>query len=235
MAWYETNAEFMEKINKKELKASDECYTPPAVYDCVLAYMKKKFNIADTTRIIRPFRPYGDYTAEDYTGDCIVIDNPPFSIFRDIVKWYIDHDIKFILYKDHNTLFNAQFAVNKNDMKLGYVVAGTAITYENGAKVSTDFVTNLTDKIILAGELQAELYKAMGKRKKRPIAQVTDKHYWNATRLPITYGEDYTIDYLTFWDCHSHHRLYGGCIEVDAETGDYINALRRKKGLPAFE
>ena len=39
---------------------------------------------------MHPFRPGGDYKAEDYEG-AVVIDNPPFFIEHFITKWYVDH------------------------------------------------------------------------------------------------------------------------------------------------
>ena len=70
---------FVEKFKPK--KTTDDCYTPPAVYDAVLQYVREKYNIDDDVPIVRPFYPGGDYENYDYPEGCVVVDNPPFSIF----------------------------------------------------------------------------------------------------------------------------------------------------------
>ena len=70
---------FVEKFKPK--KTTDDCYTPPAVYDAVLQYVRETYHIADDVPIVRPFYPGGDYENYDYPEGCMVVDNPPFSIF----------------------------------------------------------------------------------------------------------------------------------------------------------
>ena len=70
---------FVEKFKPK--KTIDDCYTPPEVYDIVLKHVREKYNIADDVPIVRPFYPGGDYENYDYPEGCVVVDNPPFSIF----------------------------------------------------------------------------------------------------------------------------------------------------------
>ena len=70
---------FVEKFKPK--KTTDDCYTPPAVYDAVLQYVRETYHIADDVPIVCPFCPGGDYENYDYPDGCVVVDNPPFSIF----------------------------------------------------------------------------------------------------------------------------------------------------------
>ena len=70
---------FVEKFKPK--KTTDDCYTPPEVYDIVLKHVREKYNIADDVPIVRPFYPGGDYEHYDYPEGCVVVENPPFSIF----------------------------------------------------------------------------------------------------------------------------------------------------------
>lgn len=70
---------FVEKFKPK--KTTDDCYTPTEVYDVVLKHVREKYNIADDVPIVRPFYSGGDYENYDYPEDCVVVDNPPFSIF----------------------------------------------------------------------------------------------------------------------------------------------------------
>ena len=55
-------------VNKfKPKKTTDDCYTPPAVYDAVLGYVIKRYGIDDSA-VVRPFYPDGDsilYTITD--------------------------------------------------------------------------------------------------------------------------------------------------------------------------
>ena len=65
---------------------TDDCYTPPAVYDAVKNWVNE--NLLDLTGwfILRPFRLGGDYLRENYPDGSVVIDNPPFSIYSQIVR-----------------------------------------------------------------------------------------------------------------------------------------------------
>lgn len=94
---------FVEKFKPK--KTTDDCYTPHLVYDAILKWVKERYNIADTTRVIRPFYPGGDYQSEDYSGDCIVIDNPPFSILAKILRWYQEQGVRFFLFAPASDTF----------------------------------------------------------------------------------------------------------------------------------
>lgn len=126
---------FVEKFKPK--KTTDDCYTPPEVYDIVLSYVRNNCDI-EGREIVRPFYPGGDYENFDYPKGCVVIDNPPFSIFIKIIDFYIDRFIDFFLFAPHLTLFSA----GNRDLTL--VVCGAEIQYENGAIVKTSFATNMT-------------------------------------------------------------------------------------------
>ena len=126
--------EFVEKFKPK--KTTDDCYTPPVVYDALADYVAERYNL-DRSTFCRPFYPGGDYENVDYNNK-IVVDNPPFSIFSRILQFYTDHHIKFFLFAPHLTVL----ASLKN--KPGtIIVSDIDIVYENGASVNTDFVTNL--------------------------------------------------------------------------------------------
>ena len=131
--------DFVEKFEPK--RTTDDCYTPPAVIEAVTNWCRKTYNISEHTRVMRPFYPGGDYQAEDYSGDCCVIDNPPFSILSDIVRWYTSHNVKYFLFAPCTTI--AQTAA---DCKKTLVLSFSSITYENGAVVNTSFITNMDDE-----------------------------------------------------------------------------------------
>lgn len=88
-----TYEEFVEKFKPK--KTTDDCYTPPAVYEAVKDWVVKEYSL-EGKEIARPFYPGGDYENYDYSADCVVIDNPPFSILSKIFKWYIEKKYKVL-------------------------------------------------------------------------------------------------------------------------------------------
>ena len=79
--------QFVEKFKPK--KTTDDCYTPPEIYQVVLDYVTERYGI-DQNSVVRPFWPGGDYQAEEYPNGCCVVDNPPFSILSKIVDFYIE-------------------------------------------------------------------------------------------------------------------------------------------------
>jgi hypothetical protein len=133
---------FVEKFKPK--KTTDDCFTPPDVYDCVLRYVSEKTDMGDLD-VIRPFYPGGDYTKIDYPDRCVVIDNPPFSIVSKIARYYIERGIKFFLFAPHLTLFSANIDCTA-------IVCGAEVIYENGAKVRTSFLSNMLGNIRIMGE-----------------------------------------------------------------------------------
>lgn len=144
---------FCEKFKPK--KTTDECYTPPAVYEAVLEYVNRNVAPLEGREVVRPFWPGGDYERHEYPPGCIVIDNPPFSITSQIVRFYIRHGIDFFLFCDGLTCMNLS-----NVPQLAFHIINKSVTFENGANVAIAFVTNVRpngERIVLAGELEAAL------------------------------------------------------------------------------
>jgi len=136
---------FVEKFTIK--KTTDDCYTPKHVFDYVLKWVQDNADI-DGKEILRPFYPGGDYKHFYYPENGVVIDNPPFSILSEIVKWYLAQGIKFFLFCPFLTSF-----IKGADCC--YIIAAAEIEYANGAKVRTNFVTNLfTDRLIITGDFK---------------------------------------------------------------------------------
>ena len=125
--------EFVEKFKPK--KTTDDCYTPTVVYEAISGYVAKKYEL-DPQDFVRPFYPGGNYKAYDYIDGAIVVDNPPFSILAEIVRFYIEKGIRFFLFAPTLTLF-------QNTEGVCAICTGSTITYENGATVNTSFLTNL--------------------------------------------------------------------------------------------
>lgn len=87
---------FVDKFKPK--KTSDDCYTPPEVYDVVLQHVRDTYGIDESASIVRPFYPGGDYEHYDYPEGCVVVDNLPFSIFSKILDYYQPRNIRFFLF-----------------------------------------------------------------------------------------------------------------------------------------
>lgn len=104
-------------------------------------------NVADHCDIdgMTVVRPGGDYESLVYPDNCVVIDNPPFSIVSQIVRFYLKRGIKFFLFAPHLTLFSA-------DLDCTRIVCGAAIVYENGAKVNTSFLSNMFGEAGVIGD-----------------------------------------------------------------------------------
>lgn len=162
--------EFVEKFKPK--KTTDDCYTPPEVYEVVLQYVREKCPI-EGLKVIRPFYPGGDYENESYDEHCVVVDNPPFSIISQIIRFYNAKGVKYFLFAPHLTLFST-------NQDYTAIVASADIVYENGAKVKTSFVTNMMGDVKILGD--AEL--------RQRLQAITDT---NKVNLPIYQYPDNVI------------------------------------------
>lgn len=61
----EESAEFEEKFKPK--RTTDDCYTPPEMYDAIADWAVSEYGI-DRKKIVRPFYPGGDYRSFDYSN-----------------------------------------------------------------------------------------------------------------------------------------------------------------------
>ena len=144
----EGNDEYNEFLDKFETKkTTDDCYTPDNVYDAVASWVEKEYGVS-RSKFIRPFYPNGDYKKEKYQDGCAVVDNPPFSILSEIIKWYCENGIRFFLFAPTLTLFTAV------GTDVTYIPTGIQILYENGASVNTSFITNMDSvRLYISAEL----------------------------------------------------------------------------------
>ena len=127
--------EFLEKFKLK--KTTDDCYTPAPVYEAVAKYVEEAYGVS-REQFVRPFYPGGDYRNERYPEGCVVVDNPPFSIMSEILRFYDSKGIRFFLFAPTLTLFSSSFASTCTAL-----ACTLAVIYENGASVNTSFLTNL--------------------------------------------------------------------------------------------
>lgn len=126
---------------KENPKTTDECWTPKDVYEAVLKYVGEIYSL-EGKQILRPFYPGGDYERAEYPADGVVVDNPPFSIFTKICRFYTERNIPFFLFGPALTIFSC--------CRHGAtaVVIARSIEFSNGAKVPCNFASNLFGDIL---------------------------------------------------------------------------------------
>ena len=166
---------FVEKFKPK--KTTDDCYTPPAIYDAILGWLRENVDI-EGREIVRPFYPGGDFEKFEYPDGCVVVDNPPFSILTKICRWYMAHKIDFFLFAPHLTVFS-------NKAEIAHIVTDAPIIYENGANVNTSFVSNLFGdiRIMTAPELRRRIVAACKKKNSRELPKY--RYPYNVTTAAL--------------------------------------------------
>ena len=147
-----TYEEFVEKFKPK--KTTDDCYTPPEIYEVIKDWVCKRYNI-DPGNVIRPFWPGGDYEKDEYLPGCVVVDNPPFSILKNIYEFYLERGIPFFLFAPALTALNGKTTWDR----MNHIMCDCTIVYENGATVKTSFVTSFEPET--AAETSPELTRLM--------------------------------------------------------------------------
>lgn len=175
---------FIDKFKPK--LTTDDCFTPPAVYEVVKGWAIERYGLHGRP-IVRPFYPGGDYEVFDYPAECVVIDNPPFSIFSKICKFYLEKKIDFFLFAPSLTLFSSLKG------QVNAVITDSGVIYENGAKVATSFATNL-------GEYLVETVPDLNERIKE--AQKKDK--------PVMLKYEYPANLITVAKLGIHFRVKKG-------------------------
>ena len=187
--------EFVEKFKPK--RTTDDCYTPDNIYETVAAWVAEEYKL-DRSRFVRPFWPGRDYQkdTERYGPDTVVVDNPPFSIFAQIMRFYQTHGVKFFLFGPALTLFSA-----KDVDGVTFLPIGVSVVFENGAEVAVSFATNLDQwKVRTAPELYKLLVAANDenlKAAKRHFPKYSyPDHVVTAALVQkwCKYGVDYKLD-----------------------------------------
>ena len=145
---------FVDKFKPK--KTTDDCYTPDYIYDVIADYVTGRYGIS-RERFVQPFWPGGDYTREVYPDGCVVVDNPPFSILKQIVDWYTDRHVDYFLFCPALS----SLGTIRNNGTL--IAAGAAVEYANGARVNTSFITSMEPGIIARSdpELRRMIHQAI--------------------------------------------------------------------------
>lgn len=144
-------AGFLKKFEKQE-KTTDDTYTPPDVFEAVLRYVGEITDLSNKL-ILRPFFPGGDYINAEYPADGVVVDNPPFSQFNQICRFFSANKIPFFLFAPGMTVLNCvQYCTA--------VITGVQLKFQNKAIIRINFASNLFGEKIVqtAPRLKAYLY-----------------------------------------------------------------------------
>lgn len=223
---------FVEKFKAK--KTTDDCYTPPAVYEAVLGWVKERYGIRENIPIVRPFWQGGDYEHFEYPEGCIVIDNPPFSILAKIIRFYLDREIRFFLFSPSLTI--AGYVKHHG---VSIIPTNSVITYGNGAKIGTSFITDLelSPKIIISGKLN-NLIKSANKQAKRKREKKKPAYYPPCilTSVRLSRISENTDNLEIPMDAARFTRnpvgkkkvkIYGGCIFVGEDIARKIERIEQ--------
>ena len=169
---------FVDKFKPK--KTTDDCYTPPAVYETIKDWACREFGI-DPSKVVRPFYPGGDYERFDYSGGAVVVDNPPFSILSKICTFYRTEQIPFFLFAPYLTIFSS---TSRNGAHM--IVTNSTIEYANGAQVNTSFVTSFGDDLIRTAPDLTKLVNDTVKRVRRESRKHPPKYAYPPELLTVT-------------------------------------------------
>lgn len=152
---------FVEKFKPK--LTTDDCYTPPLVYDAVADWTASTYGL-DRSCFVRPFYPGGDFENYPYPEGCVVVDNPPFSIMQKIIRIYCNRGVRFMLFCPGTTGLSKGI----DTLQCTILATGAEIVYANGAVVNTSFVTNLeTDYIVRSAPDLCRAIEAASREEKK--------------------------------------------------------------------
>lgn len=237
MAQGETYEEFVDKFKPK--LTTDDCYTPPEVYDVVASWAVKEYGWEDR-EIVRPFWPGGDYAHFDYPDNCVVIDNPPFSILSKIAEFYKRRKIKYFLFAPQLTAFVRQAK--------SHIGVGASITYQNGAVVGTSFICSDGPTLRSAPDLYRRITRVVNRLKERkklpkmeyPPELVTSSRLAAYSQYGVVYAEDRAA-YVRRLDSQKSRGkgIFGGGYLVPSEPAHkaeeaLARARARAKASPDF-
>ena len=154
----------------------------------------------------------GDYKAFPYPNGAVVIDNPPFSILASICTFYLEHGIPFFLFTPSLTCFGGR----KVFKQMNHIIVDCQITYENGARVKTSFVTSYSGGIV--AQTSPDLAKAINRENDRLIKA-------NTKELP---KYDYPMNVITAAMMQRYAR-YGVDLKIRADDCIQVGSLDAQK------
>ena len=224
----EKDQEYLDFEDKFKPKVTtDDCFTPPKVYEEVKEWVLKEYGFKEE-QIVRPFYPGGDFETFKYPKNCIVLDNPPFSIMSKIVKFYQEKSIPFFLFAPNLTYFQ-----HLSKEGINGISTYANVIYENGARVLTSFLTNLGEyKFRTAPDLKEAIEKAQEDEDavELPIIDYPSNIITGA-RIGVVSKGDIRIysDECTFvkkMDLNDEKEIFGGGLIISDQQAERIRQER---------
>ena len=200
--------EFLDKFEDK--KTTDDCYTPDNIYNAVAAWVEKEYGV-NQKDFVRPFYPGGDYARYKYPEGCVVCDNPPFSILSEITKFYMEHGIRFFLFAPALTIFNS------SSSSFCSICCNVSITYENGAKVSTSFVTNMDEALVKSCPELYHIVKDEDEKNTKSNRELPSYVYPDEVVTSAIVG--YLSKYGVTWEARKSDAYFIRCLDEQKEAG----------------
>ena len=224
--------EFVDKFKPRH--TSDDTHTPPNVYEAVISWCERRYGI-DRAKVLRPFYPGGDYANAEYPDGWTVIDNPPFSILSQIVKFYLDRGIRFFLFAPSLTCIkHARYP------GVAAIFSDSDITFDNGAVVRCAFFTSLEPADTLAvsapdlGDAIAVAEKENRKANKKKVTKLSlpnevltgaRMQYLAAHHTPHTVRRSDAV-FISKLDNYTRG-IYGGCFLLSERAAAERAAAKR--------
>ena len=198
---------FVDKFRPK--LTTDDCYTPANVFAAVRDWAVDRYGLQGA-ELLRPFFPGGDCQAAEYPENCVVLDNPPFSILSEICAWYDEHSVRYFLFCPGMTTFSI------NAGRCNYLPCGNNIMFDNGADLPVSYLTNMGDVKI---EIAPDLYEAVAAADRINRAKVK-------AGLPV-------YDYPDCVCSAAINKLakYGQALRISADDAVFIRALDAQKDM----
>ena len=215
---------------KDNPKTTDDCYTPQDVWEAVAKYVGTITDL-DGKEILRPFYPGGDYVNAEYPEDGVVIDNPPFSMFTKICKFYTENEIPFFL-------FGPGMSILSICKYCTAVIVSSQVEFSNGAKVRLNFATNLLGDTMVTTAVQLDKVlrdlPSQNIKKELPVYRYPDELLSASDFQIIAKGhEDFAIKrgeavLVNNLDCHPHRKngLFGAHMLVTKEAARKAEVLK---------
>lgn len=224
MANGETYEEFVAKFRRSKAKTTDDCITPKTVYDGVLSYVRDRYKIGDAP-IVRPFYPGGDYEAYDYPAGCVVVDNPPFSILKKIVRFYQERCIRFFIFCD------SRFCLGYLDIPgVSIVFCKADITYDNGAVVSTAFCSNLSPDVAIEIDPDMRGYLNLPVNPPPIVRRKTDRHIFRSVDISnVARGVENVSVPASAVRIIDMGQLYGPYVAVRSDYAEILRSVKTKR------
>ena len=156
--------------NSSPKKTTDDCYTPPLVYEAVSEWVSSQYGL-DKNKFFSPVLSRAETTKTKITPTRLLSIILRFRFCQKIVKWYISQNVRFSC-----LLLPYQPPSHGFPTYAPRSLLAQISPYENGAVISTSFCTNLEPHEIRM-KTAPSLYAAGQKKPTTRTASNQLKHY----------------------------------------------------------